>query len=46
MIAPVFALIFLREEISGNMLLGIVCFLVGSGIAILPGLIAQKKQHA
>lgn len=46
MIAPLFAFLFLREEITANMLLGIVCFLVGSGIAILPGLIAQKKQRA
>ena len=46
MIAPLFAFLFLREEITSNMLLGIVCFLVGSGIAILPGLIAQKKQRA
>ena len=46
MIAPLFAFLFLREEITANMLLGIVCFLVGSGIAILPGLIAQKKQCA
>ena len=46
MIAPLFAFLFLREEITANMLLGIVCFLVGSGIAILPGLLAQKKQRA
>ena len=45
MIAPLFAFLFLREEITANMLLGIVCFLVGSGIAILPGLLAQKKQQ-
>ena len=46
MIAPLFAFLFLREEITANILLGIVCFLAGSGIAILPGLIAQKKQRA
>ena len=46
MIAPLFAFLFLREEITANMLLGICCFLLGSGIAILPGLIAQKKQRA
>ena len=45
MIAPLFAFLFLREEITANMLLGIVCFLVGSGIAILPGLIAQKRSQ-
>ena len=45
MIAPLFARVFLREEITPNMLLGIVCFLIGSGIAILPGLLAQKKSQ-
>ena len=45
MIAPLFAFIFLHEEITGNMLLGILCFLLGSGIAILPGLIAQFKAQ-
>ena len=46
MIAPVFALVFLHEEITANMLLGIACFLLGSGTAILPGLIARRKQQA
>lgn len=46
MIAPLFAFLFLREEITANMLLGIVCFLVGSGIAILPGLLAPEKAAA
>ena len=45
MIAPLFARVFLREEITPNMLLGIVFFLIGSGIAILPGLLAQKKSQ-
>lgn len=45
MIAPVFAFVFLQEEITANMLLGIACFLLGSGIAILPGLIAQKRAQ-
>ena len=45
MIAPVFALVFLHEEITANMLLGIACFLLGSSIAILPGLIAQKRAQ-
>ncbi len=46
MLAPLFALIFLREEIRANMWLGILCFLVGSGIAILPGVIeAQRAQR-
>ena len=42
-IAPIFALIFLKEEISLNMIVGIVCFLAGSLCAILPGLLAQRK---
>ena len=46
MLAPLFALAFLHEEITENMLLGICCFLVGSGIAVLPELIAQKRQAA
>lgn len=42
-IAPIFALIFLKEEISLNMIVGIVCFLAGSLCAILPGILAQRK---
>ena len=42
-IAPIFALIFLKEEIPLNMIVGIVCFLAGSLCAILPGLLAQRK---
>lgn len=42
-IAPIFALIFLKEEIPLNMLVGIVCFLAGSLCAILPGILAQRK---
>ena len=41
--APIFALIFLKEEIPLNMLVGIVCFLAGSLCAILPGILAQRK---
>ena len=41
--APIFALIFLKEEIPLNMIVGIVCFLAGSLCAILPGLLAQRK---
>lgn len=43
-LAPIFALVFLREEIPLNMLLGIVCFLCGSLCAILPGLIEARKK--
>ena len=42
-IAPLFALIFLKEEIPLNMIVGIVCFLAGSLCAILPGILAQRK---
>ena len=42
-IAPIFALIFLKEEIPLNMIVGIVCFLAGSLCAILPGIRAQRK---
>ena len=42
-IAPIFALIFLKEEIPLNMIVGIVCFLAGSLCAILPGLLAQRN---
>lgn len=42
-IAPIFALIFLKEEIPLNMIVGIVCFLAGSLCSILPGILAQRK---
>ena len=42
-IAPIFALLFLKEEIPLNMIVGIVCFLAGSLCAILPGILAQRK---
>lgn len=42
-LAPIFALAFLHEEIPLNMIVGIVCFLIGSGIAIIPGILEQKK---
>lgn len=42
-IAPIFAFLFLKEEIPLNMIVGIVCFLIGSLCAILPGLLAQRK---
>ena len=44
MIAPVFALVFLHENIPLNMILGILCFLIGSGCAVLPGLIEARKS--
>ena len=42
-LAPIFALIFLKEEIPLNMVIGIVCFLAGSLCAILPGILAQRR---
>ncbi len=42
-LAPLFALVFLKEEIPLNMVLGIVCFLIGSLCAILPGILAQRR---
>ena len=44
MLAPIFALLFLKERLTLNIILGIVCFLIGSGIAIIPGLLEQKKR--
>ncbi len=44
MLAPLFALIFLREAILLNMWLGILCFLIGSGCAILPDLIESYRK--
>ena len=44
MLAPLFALAFLREEIRLNMWLGILCFLVGSGIAIIPGILEASRK--
>lgn len=44
MLAPLFALAVLREEIRLNMWLGILCFLVGSGIAIIPGIIEANRN--
>ena len=42
-LAPIFALIFLKEEIPLNMIVGIICFLIGSLCAILPGILAQRR---
>lgn len=44
-LAPIFAFVFLREEIPFNMIMGIICFLIGSGIAVIPGVLAQRKQR-
>ena len=44
MLAPIFALIFLKEKLTLNIILGIVCFLIGSGTAVIPGLLEQKRR--
>jgi drug/metabolite transporter (DMT)-like permease len=44
--APIFALVLLHEAIPFNMVLGILCFLVGSAIAIVPGLRASRREAA
>ncbi len=46
MLAPLFALAFLHEELRLNMLLGILCFLIGSGCAVLPGVLEARRQRA
>ena len=46
MLSPLIALVVLRETIRLNMWLGILCFLVGSGFAILPGIIEAHKKTA
>lgn len=43
-LAPIFAFIFLHEDIPLNMIIGIVCFLIGSGIAVIPAIMEQKKS--
>ena len=42
-LAPIFARIFLKEDIPFNMILGILCFLAGSLCGILPGILAQRR---
>ena len=45
-LAPVLAFLFLREEIPGNMILGIILILCGSFVSLLPGLMALRKKEA
>ena len=45
MLAPLFALLFLHEEILLNVWLGILCFLIGSGCAVLPGVIEERRKR-
>ena len=43
-LTPVLAFLILREEIPGNMILGIILILCGSFISLLPGLMALRKK--
>lgn len=42
-LAPLIALLFLHEEIPGNMWIGIALFVAGSAISILPGILQKEK---
>ncbi len=44
-LSPIIALVFLKEVITANMWLGIVLFLIGSAVAVLPGIIALRKTR-
>ena len=44
-LSPLIALVFLKEEITPLMWLGIALFLIGSAIAALPGIISQRKSR-
>lgn len=43
MIAPLFALIFLGENITHH-IPGIVCFLIGAGFSMIPGLLEERRK--
>ncbi len=43
MLAPLFALILLHEDISHH-IPGIVCFLIGAGFAMIPALLEERKK--
>lgn len=45
-LAPLLAWLILHEEITGNLKLGIVCFLIASAVSILPGLIRYRREKA
>lgn len=45
MLSPIIAYFFLKEVITANMWLGIVLFLIGSAVAVLPGIAAVRKQR-
>ena len=43
MLAPILAQIFIHEEISLNMWVGIACFMLGSGISIIPDILIEHR---
>ena len=43
MLSPIIAFLFLKEVITVNMWLGIALFLVGSAVAVLPGLLEARN---
>ena len=45
MLSPIIAFLFLKEVITANMWLGIALFLVGSAVAVLPGILALRKTQ-
>ena len=45
MLAPIFAFLFIHEEIPFNMVIGIIFFLIGSGVSVLPGVIKQYQKR-
>lgn len=46
-LAPLIARLFLHEALTANMLLGIACFLLGSGLTVVPGLLEEwRRTHA
>ena len=45
-LSPIIAYFFLKEVITANMWLGIVLFLIGSAVAVLPGILALRKAQS
>ncbi|MBP3736123.1 MAG: EamA family transporter [Lachnospiraceae bacterium] len=46
MIAPIIAYVFLHEDIPLNMIIGIILFLIGSGISVIPGIVKLRRAKA
>lgn len=43
-LAPIYAVILLNEHISGNVLAGIICMVIGAAVFALPELLKKPKQ--